>query len=64
MFTKMNITDKIIELEKELTDAIAQEQTFHDKAILLRRKIGKLRTVLKDTEEILGDESEVKTEKE
>jgi uncharacterized protein YnzC (UPF0291/DUF896 family) len=52
----MDILQKINELEKEVKESEAKEQEFHDRAILLRRKIGKLKTALRDASEILGEE--------
>jgi hypothetical protein len=56
-FNSMDILQKINELEKELKDSEAKEQEYHDKAIILRRKIGKLKTTLRDASEILGEDS-------
>jgi hypothetical protein len=52
----MDLTVKLSELEKDLSESVAQEQVFHDRAILLRQKIKRLKTVLKDAEEALMDE--------
>jgi uncharacterized protein YnzC (UPF0291/DUF896 family) len=58
-FNSMDILQKINELEKELKDSEAKEQEYHDKAIILRRKIGKLKTTLRDASEILAEEAPV-----
>lgn len=57
-FTNMDILQKITDFEKELSEALVKEQEYHDKAILLRRKIQRMKTSLRDFEEIINGQKE------
>lgn len=53
----MDITQRINELTKERDDLQIVKDKAHDRIKEISRTIGKLQTVLKDAEEILGEKT-------
>lgn len=54
----MNLTDKIKELQIEHDKQIAIEDEAHNKAVEIKRKIGRLQTAIKHAEAIINETGE------